>query len=302
MKIQWIFLKRHFFLPLFEDDEMEAKEKLYSSVFFVFTNGDLLHYIASFFKLIPCMMHNSHNGRRFCVSVKWGELKNGDSVAQAGWLPILIQLQNQLVFSRKAMEFGASNGHLDVIKWLHSNRTEGCTRKAMDSAAEHGYLEVVIWLHSNRTEGCTVGAMGSAAGNGHLDVVKWLHFNRTEGCTAEAMDSAASEGHLEVVKWLHFNRTKGCTKRAIDWAAMGGHLEVIKWLYINRSEGFTSFAMDSAAGRGHLDVLKWFHNHTEDFTYAMGRAAKQGQLELVRRIVQEVVLQMQWIGLLDEDI
>ena len=69
-------------------------------------------------------------------------------------------------------------------------------------AAKYGHLDVVKWLHENRTEGCSVAAMDWAAKNGHLEVVKWLHVNRTEGCTEDAMDCAAENGHLEVVKFL----------------------------------------------------------------------------------------------------
>jgi len=49
-----------------------------------------------------------------------------------------------------AMDSAASNGHLEVIKWLHTNRTEGCTYKAMDWASLKGHLEVVKWLRDNR--------------------------------------------------------------------------------------------------------------------------------------------------------
>ena len=61
---------------------------------------------------------------------------------------------------------------------------------AMDNAASRGHLEVIKWLHSNRLEGCTTDAMDEAASRGNLEVVKWLHFNRTEGCTTMAMDKA----------------------------------------------------------------------------------------------------------------
>jgi hypothetical protein len=45
----------------------------------------------------------------------------------------------------------AYNGHLDVVKWLHANRTEGCTKNALDWAAIYGHIQVVHWLHKNRT-------------------------------------------------------------------------------------------------------------------------------------------------------
>lgn len=44
----------------------------------------------------------------------------------------------------------------------------------MDEAAANGYLNVVQWLHANRTEGCTTKAIQYAARNGHLEVVRWL--------------------------------------------------------------------------------------------------------------------------------
>jgi hypothetical protein len=48
----------------------------------------------------------------------------------------------------------------------------------MDYAAEGGHLELVKWLHANRSEGCTAEAACEAARNGHVDVLKWLveHF------------------------------------------------------------------------------------------------------------------------------
>ena len=108
-------------------------------------------------------------------------------------------------FRKNIMNLVAWSGHLDVVMWLHENRTEGCSYKAMDWAAGKGHLDVVKWLHENRTEGCSKYAMSLAAMHGHLDVVKWLHENRTEGCNKYAMDEAARNGYLDVAKWLRDN-------------------------------------------------------------------------------------------------
>ncbi|GMF39861.1 unnamed protein product [Phytophthora lilii] len=51
--------------------------------------------------------------------------------------------------SREAMDeaaYSATNGQLEVVKWLFANRPEGCLPAAMDGAARNGYLEVMKWL------------------------------------------------------------------------------------------------------------------------------------------------------------
>lgn len=45
-------------------------------------------------------------------------------------------------FRTEAMDEAAKNGHLEVVRWLHENRIEGCTGGAMDMASRHGYLDV----------------------------------------------------------------------------------------------------------------------------------------------------------------
>ncbi|RLN98527.1 hypothetical protein BBJ28_00025512, partial [Nothophytophthora sp. Chile5] len=156
-----------------------------------------------------------------------------------------------------AMDAAARNGHFEVLKFLHgvglAMGVGGCNRPmttpdAMDGAAAGNYGDIVEWLGSHRSSGCTVAAMDNAATNGHLQMVKWLHENRTEGCTTAAIDGAARNGHLDVVKWLHHNRFEGCTTKAMDGAAGSGAFEVVQWLHCNRSEGCTTEAMNSAAG------------------------------------------------------
>ena len=46
------------------------------------------------------------------------------------------------------MDLASSNGYLDIVKFLHENRTEGCTTWAMDWASLKGYLDVVEYLKS----------------------------------------------------------------------------------------------------------------------------------------------------------
>ncbi|RLN44135.1 hypothetical protein BBJ28_00010609 [Nothophytophthora sp. Chile5] len=159
-----------------------------------------------------------------------------------------------------SLMLAALSGHLHLVQRL-SRRNPGafqrCCREAMDSAAEFGHLDVVRWLHTNRTEGCTTDAMDMAACNGHMDIVQWLHINRTEGCTEKALDFAAQHGHLEVVQWLHNNRKTRATQSAMDNAATYGHLAVIQWLHAHRDEGCSQSALLNAMNAGHTHVAKW---------------------------------------------
>jgi hypothetical protein len=167
----------------------------------------------------------------------------------------------ELRWEADSMDSAASGGNLDIVAFLDTHRSEGCTHRAMDHAARHGHLSVVRYLHEHRTEGCTVAAMDGAAHHGHLDVIRFLHQNRHEGCTRQAMDAAAEYGHLEVIKFLHVHRSEGCTTRAMDQAAQRGHMEIIKWLQRSRTEGCTSAAFNAAAMRDDLPLLRFLHEH-----------------------------------------
>ncbi|EFA75566.1 hypothetical protein PPL_11071 [Heterostelium album PN500] len=149
----------------------------------------------------------------------------------------LLESQNIRLGNTDAMDAAAAGGHLDILRYLHDNRSEmSCTVKAMDQAAGNGHLDVVIWLHENRSEGCSTNAMDSCKS---LNVLKWLHENRSEGCTTRCMDNA-SRSKIEIVKWLHENRTEGCSKMAIYNAILNNNFEIVQFLHENKSAKCTS--------------------------------------------------------------
>ncbi len=120
------------------------------------------------------------------------------------------------VYNKKYHSFNkiCRKGDLEVLKWLFFNNKIDYTNtnnNIMDSASKYGHLDIVKFLHENRLEGCTTSAMNYASQNGYLEIVMFLHENRLEGCTTSAMDKAVLNRHLEVVKFLHENRLEGCT-------------------------------------------------------------------------------------------
>ncbi|KAG9403282.1 hypothetical protein AC1031_005928 [Aphanomyces cochlioides] len=157
---------------------------------------------------------------------------------------------------QRAMEGCASSGRLDAIQYLlRQHGDHDYSSRPMDLAAKNGQLEVVKYFHHYRLEGCTNFAMDFAAQSGHFSVVKFLHDHRREGCTTYAMDMAAANGHFEIVNFLHTHRTEGCTTYAIDYAAANGHLQVVEFLLHHRQEEHSSNAIKWAQERGHHDVL-----------------------------------------------
>ncbi|KAH9120846.1 hypothetical protein AeMF1_007154 [Aphanomyces euteiches] len=193
-----------------------------------------------------------------------------------------------------AMYLVCRNGHLEIVKVLHAAQKD-CNQFAMDAAAAHNHMDIVSFLHFNRSEGCTTAAMDKAAANGHLQVVQWLHSHRLEGCTAYAMDDAAAGGHFDVVRFLHENRHEGCTEMAMCGAAARGHLDILTFLHANRDEGCAFFALDKAAKNGHLEIVKWLHAHKphDGSTDAIDFAAKNGHVEVVKFLLANRSMDLQ---------
>ena len=101
-------------------------------------------------------------------------------------------------------EYLSEKGCLEGLKWVYTHNPEAkCSTHAMDNAAKNGHLDVVKWLHENRIEGCTDDAMEKAAENGHYEIVKWLYKNRCEGCIGTSILSAYSNKHYQIVTWLY---------------------------------------------------------------------------------------------------
>ncbi|EGG22236.1 hypothetical protein DFA_04354 [Cavenderia fasciculata] len=186
-----------------------------------------------------------------------------------------------------AMDDAAGGGHLNVVKFLHFHRTEGCSEFAMDGAAQNGHLE--IFLHQHRTEGCTIDTIEFVSQNGHIDVLKFLQENRSETeTTTNAMDYAAKNGHIEIVSYLQEHRTEGASTDAIDEAARNGHIEVVKYLYEHRGEDVSPGVIDDAAKNGHIEVVKYLSEYSSEgaTTNAMDMAAKNGHIGVVQYLHQ----------------
>ncbi|KAG1693003.1 hypothetical protein DVH05_024039 [Phytophthora capsici] len=119
----------------------------------------------------------------------------------------------------------------DVLKWLHENLHGGwlCSTRAIDKAAGLGRLDLVVWLHENRTEGYTTHAIELAAKNGHLDVVKWLFHHegdkRHYACKGRLLCGFCQDGSYKL--YCEYESLYDFT---VKMARMKGQQHVIEWV------------------------------------------------------------------------
>jgi hypothetical protein len=137
-----------------------------------------------------------------------------------------------MFFTGQHLDLSASNGCLDIVKFLHQY-VKGTT-DAMDFASAHGHFDTLKWLYYNGYD-CTHYALDNAAKFGHLDIVIWLHKNG-KPATTMAMDNALRSGHLDILIWLHEHRKEGCTPAAIKHAVALGHFNTVQWMVEHRRD------------------------------------------------------------------
>lgn len=101
------------------------------------------------------------------------KFKSGDVAVFHGYFGLMKE-RKDLEYTKNAMDWAAGKGYLEIVKFLHENRKEGCTKYAMTWAMENGHLHIVKFLDENRTEGCTTDAISWAAWNGHSEIVDFL--------------------------------------------------------------------------------------------------------------------------------
>ncbi|KAL3657637.1 hypothetical protein V7S43_017440 [Phytophthora oleae] len=171
--------------------------------------------------------------------------------------------------SRDAMDEAAAHGHLDVVKWLYANRSEGCTTAAMDGAARNGHLEMLVWLDKITNEGCTKKAMQQAAMKGHLEVVKWLATSRKEGCSVEVVEYAIISDNLRVASFLQKNFPQYAPDKSDLWIWPQNIFDTLLFIQANYPDVFTldfgrhtrvSLTSDCSKGSDLL-TLKWLEEH-----------------------------------------
>eukprot|EP01132_Coremiostelium_polycephalum_P003345 gene3345-4194_t len=191
-------------------------------------------------------------------------------------------------------------GNLEIIQFLCKHkRYSKCTKLAMDNAAQHNHLEVVKYLHYNRKEGCTTDAMDKTSS---LEIIKFLHYNRLEGCTTKCLENAVIRNDFETVQFLLENNIGRVGVNLLSAAMFNDRKDMAIHLYNNiltqlQKKTLSQSVLSNAAYLGYLDVVKLLN---EDFVRngvrrvnepldekVLVAAASQGHLEVVKYIVEQ---------------
>jgi hypothetical protein len=172
------------------------------------------------------------------------------------------------------------NGHLHVMKWVHSNGLVVEWYVFVIQAALYGNMTMIQWLYTNHGSVFNEQACAFAARGGHLHILKWL---RTKGCCWDRFTclDAAENGHFEVLQWA---KTDGCPWDIYTCsnAAKNGHLAILQWARENGCP-WDEYVCTCAAGSGHFEILHWARENgcpwdCETCIYA----AMYGQFELLK--------------------
>ncbi|KAG3110456.1 hypothetical protein PI125_g10007 [Phytophthora idaei] len=190
-------------------------------------------------------------------------------------LRVLTDWYPQAVLDEAAVKQAATNGHLDLLWWMHKRMEMECSgmeklckllysSETVALVAGRGHLEVVKWLVEARGGECSAAPLHQAARNGQVEVVEWLYDH--SGCIVlpRSMDEAAACGFLDVVRLLHERggRNGGksnCTTMAMTGAAVNGYLE--------SSSGYMRIGMKGAllmlsTAQHVMDTWRWFSGCT----------------------------------------
>ncbi|KAE9060141.1 hypothetical protein PF010_g30333 [Phytophthora fragariae] len=103
---------------------------------------------------------------------------------------------------------------------------------AMDGAAARGRLDLLRWLRTNRTEGCSTEAFTGAAANDHLNTLMWLCFFYPYLFDLERdLTTAARHGQARIVDFLKGDvLIAGEVEPAMEAAAANGYVDVVEIL------------------------------------------------------------------------
>eukprot|EP01133_Synstelium_polycarpum_P015300 gene15300-18120_t len=244
-----------------------------------------------------------------------------DTAARYGTIE-QVQYLHSLAGSRATKDALDYARNLEITKFLHTHRREGCTSLAVDRAASRGDLKTLKFLLKNRTEGGCF-ALDRAAKHNHYQIIWHLltrpilnlqsfdklstttiaflsrhflelqpmivkHFGCQPPVLKRLMLAAYRHGHIDTVYTIHELHPAYLDGVSFDGALVGGHLDLLTFLIETRYEGF-SLSGDIWYAIGALGDLYLFDSsfsfsHMPNYALVSRGAYSRGRLALVRHL------------------
>ncbi|KAH9102783.1 hypothetical protein AeMF1_020713 [Aphanomyces euteiches] len=124
-----------------------------------------------------------------------------------------------------AMDHAASLGHLAIVQRLH-DRGFLCSERAMESAIENEHIQLVEWLHANRTEGFRTLPM-----NMSVKMIQWLCVNRCDFDPGVCLKQAVSKNNIDAIELLVDRFDVPWSEKLTQEAKRKGTLASLRWIH-----------------------------------------------------------------------
>ncbi|EFA84722.1 hypothetical protein PPL_01714 [Heterostelium album PN500] len=191
-------------------------------------------------------MYNAFVNLKFDI-VKWLHENRTEGTRTIGYI------------NSSAITKDAENLPFEMVKWYHQNRTEVFGSYFMDYAACYS-LDVIKFLHYNRSESCSKRAMLNAGMSGQLEIFKFLKDNRTEGVPSDLIYHICSKGQLEMIQYLYETSEPNeynWSWDLMDLAIKSSNLDLVKWIHQNTTFSSISNEFDIALSRKDFEMVQY---------------------------------------------
>ncbi|OQR80566.1 hypothetical protein ACHHYP_17464 [Achlya hypogyna] len=216
--------------------------------------------------------NEAHVARWLAYAPKWCTSSTVELAVVAGQPHIVRQLlrwQPSLA-SPYAMDLVAMTGDMNLLQWFHQEGHK-CTTTAMDGAAMNGHLDVVRFLHFERTEGCTESAATAAIARGHAAVVEFLirhqggrvrsslSFKPLEGLYYQ-LPRVTGTGHAEAVMLLYTMTATRLEEYALLLLVRREGLALLQFFVAHGYLGLSQYALEISIERRDTEMFEYIVN------------------------------------------
>ena len=133
---------------------------------------------------------------------EWGGGTISSAAYQGNVEMVKYCVANECPIDEMACEYAASEGHLDVLKYLHQEAKAPWCCGTAAWAALNGHLHILEYLVERKYNKYYNLACERAAENGHLDCLKYLHETAKASWDEDAVREAHKNNHPECLQYL----------------------------------------------------------------------------------------------------